>query len=214
MLLLITIAHLGVLIALFACGSGPMFVQRIVLFHFALLLPIPAAMLVQLIALSRRSARRCPRFAPVAARVAAILVCGWVVMRYGTYQTAWAGRVFRDGWFCDHANVREPYTQLGTWLGKHRKSIAGRTVIEANDHSHIVDTVASLPRRVRSISSPEDAPVLGQHGVVVFVAATRDLGRGYSNGAVERAFLRRNAHLALHQTNLGPWRIYEISPGP
>ena len=188
-------AHLGVLVLLFVLGSAPLFVERIVLFHFALIVPIAANLFCQL-------ARRLPT-------AVGILGAG-LLMIYGVEQLERAHTLFDSGRCCDHSGVRGPYAELGTYLRSCRTDLGGQVVVADDDRDHIIGVISSLPRRVRTINSPEDVPVLCSGDVEIFCVPIRDLGRGWVGPAVEQAFLGRNAAGSYDARTIGPWRVYAL----
>jgi hypothetical protein len=241
-------AHLLVLVILFARGSAPLFIERVVLFHYGLLLPFPAALLVS-VCKTRGDQRSAIGIQPSAAGYQCAPVRGqrstnsdyaftadggtrvlgsrfsvlsssratWlvavVVAIYGGRQLDWAAKVFHNGWFCDHRDVRHAYAELGTWLRLHRDTISGRVVVDSDDRDGVIAVIAGLPRRVRTVQQPEAAPILGQDAVSLLAVPNRELGREWSRGAVEEAFRARNPQSSWQMTELRSWRIYRLRPG-
>ncbi len=187
--------HLAILIGLFILGSAPLFVERIVLLHFALMLPVVSALIVRCL----------DRAGPMVRVVAA---AGLIL--YGGEQFQRAASIFDSGDFCDHPQVREPYARLGEFLRQRRGHITGAVVVDTDDRDHLISIFASLPGRVRSLNAGEESPVLEERGVEIFCVPMQELGRNWSHGIAEARFLDLNSPAMWHVYELESWRIYTM----
>lgn len=190
--------HFLILVAAYVGGSGPLFVQRVVLLHIILMLPFAGALLATWVRARRR------RWAVAAWALPIIFVLTQ------TYETR---RILAHGVEFDYAAVKSDFVELAEFLKRNRRRFEGRVGVATPDFwAGFIRIQADMPFRVAHIPNELDDYRL-RNGVLSLIAVPipRSGPLAVADG-IEQRIRRDNRDVDHRSLRLGNWRLFAV-PG-
>lgn len=199
MLAAVAVAHFAILTALYINGSGPSFVDRIVLVHLFLLMPATAAALVAV----------CDRIRPNGRTWPAVIVA--LIIAWGALDARDMIVHRRHG---DYILQGDEYLRLADYLRATLPHESGDAAVHGHDVSMYVRVLSGMPNRVHDVRAEDVAEVLAAHPIRMLCVPAADMGPWRVAPGIERAFRRAVAPAELTEKRLGNWRILERAAMP
>lgn len=191
-LVVITAGHLVAMIALYTSGSGPSFVERIVLLHLFLLLPLGGAGLAAIWNTQR----------PLLRASVLMFLAAFIGEEY------WRARqIINTRQYNDYAMMGNDYQALSTYLRMELPSTVGDVAVQCHDDGYYVRFSSNRPGRVHAITDRNMNEVLSQHNVALLCVPMSDIGPWRVDERVEPAFLLAHQGESFTESQLGNWRI-------
>lgn len=190
-LVLVAVGHLFVLTALYASGSGPSFVERIVLLQLFLLMPIAAAALASVWMLARPWAKPA--------------VVAFVVL-FAAVESYRAREIIASRRCSDYRLMGDEYLRLADYLREDLLTNGGDVALCAHDYGHMVRFLSGYPWRVHEVHARNVAETLAHHPVRLLCLPARTMGDWRADERVETAY-RNAVRNPLNESRLGNWRL-------
>ena len=190
--------HFLILVGAYVGGSGPLFVQRVVLLHIILMLPFAGAILATWV----RSRRR------------AWSVAAWALpFIFALTQTYETRRILECGIEFDYAAVKSDFVELAEFLKRNRRRFEGRVGVATPDSwAGFIRIQADMPFRVVHIPNELDDYRL-RDGVLSLIAVPIPRSGPLAvAAAIEQRIRRDNVHVDHRSLEMGNWRLFTI-PG-
>lgn len=190
--------HFLILVGAYVGGSGPLFVQRVVLLHIILMLPFAGALLATWV----RSRRR-----PWAVAAWALPI---IFVLTQTYETR---RILEYGIEFDYAAVKSDFVELAQFLKRNGRRFEGRVGVATPDFGAcFIRIQADMPFRVVHIPNELDDYRL-RDGVLSLIAVPIPRSGPLSVAdAIEQRIRRDNVDVDHRSLDFGNWRLFSV-PG-
>lgn len=196
-LLAIVLSHLVIMTGLYTAGSGPYFVERIVLVHLLLLLPLTGHAMVQAWA-SRRGAARIA--------VAALLLC------IGIVETVRAHRIIAGERYSDYAELSDHYEALVPVLRDELADPRVHLAIHTNDNALFLRFRTGVRDRLHAVTPDSAAELLTAHDIEAIYLPRTNAGHLVPDARIEKTWRDHHASSVIVEHDRGFWRVLEARP--
>lgn len=197
----IVLIHLGLLVVMYASGSGPSFVHRIVLWHLYAMLPVGAVYLAMV--WYRRS-----RY------VRAVIVLGAVgFAASGVYE---ARAILDEGRQNDYREVGDEYMVLARYLRETWTASDGRAAVQAHDGARFVHVHSGIPGLIVPVTSDDAIEVLDDQRIRLLCIPSGRFDAWIIDPRIESAFRSAHEGRGITERDLDGWRLLraaDIPPG-
>jgi dienelactone hydrolase len=192
LLWLIAGGHFTAITLLYISGSGPSFVDRIVLPHLLLLLPVCGAVIAAGLASPRRAAKAAAGIALLVA-----VISGPVQAKRIIDGKRWHGyRVQAD-----------EYLRLSRYLRDALVTEHGLAAVNAHDAGLFIRFMSGYPNRVVEVTGETAAEIFRERDIALLAVPAEPMDRWQPDERIETAF-RAAAHPnRITESRLGNWRI-------
>jgi len=188
-------AHFAILTALYCLGTGPRFVERIVLFHWLILLPLAGRILARWIGSPRRILR------------AGAVLCLAAVAVWEPHR---ARAILRGRTYAEYHDTAGAYLELGRYIRASLPDLRADVAVWCHDSALFVRTVSRAPWRVKNVE-PERADSILAHGEIEMLCVPRrPVGPLRPDPRLEAAFRRVYWSYPIEIREFGDWRVLRI----
>lgn len=197
-LVVIAVGHLAAMTVLYVTGSGPLFVERIVLFHLLLLIPIGGAALA-----AAWDARRPIGRTAVVAFVAAFVA--WECYR--------SHDIIASRRHSDYRHMGDDYRTMSELLRAELPTMTGDAAVHCHDSGHYVRFSSGMPFRIHAVTGEDIEQAVTTRNIEMLGVPVADLGAWRVDDRIERVFRAAHGVDAVTETRLGNWRILRVKRG-
>jgi hypothetical protein len=190
----LALGHLVAMVGLYITGSGPSFVERIVLVHLFLLIPLAGAGLD----MAWNSQRRFVR----------VLVMGFL-LSFALSESWRAGTIISTGHWSDYASTGDDYYAIAQYLSAQLPSTTGDAAVQCHDTGYCVRIASRLPERVHGVSGETIQTVLAQRRIQMLCVPAGNGGPWKVEPNIEQAFRAAHQGEAITESRVGIWRVLD-----